>query len=68
MNSYGKTWHTWHTGRHIDPEPAPPSPSAINAHVVLPQRGVNLLKGRFPGTAEEPPPGVREGGPPYPAA
>ena len=26
MNSYGKTWHTWHTGRHDGADPGTPLP------------------------------------------
>ena len=26
MNSYGKTWHTWHTGRHDQPDSGHPLP------------------------------------------
>ena len=26
VNSYGKTWHTWHTGRHDDDAPGDPLP------------------------------------------
>lgn len=98
MNSYGKTWHTWHTGRHDQPGSGDTLPlgdpmlmwsfnregEADEALVrerarrlqidveakraerqelveyAHPQYGVDLLKGRFPGAAEDPPPGVRE--------
>jgi hypothetical protein len=98
MNSYGKTWHTWHTGRHDQPGLGYPLPygdpmlmwsfnpdgeadeammqdrnrrmriDAANKRAerqdfvatVHPQRGVDLLKGRFPGAAADPPRGVRD--------
>ena len=100
MNSYGKTWHTWHTGRqdrpgsgHALPFGDPMLMWSFNRNGELdedlkrhtaqglgvdynekreqrqdlvehgtPQCGVDLLKGRFPGAAPEPPPGVRESG------
>jgi Protein of unknown function (DUF1264) len=98
INSYGKTWHTWHTGRHDGAcPPAHPLPygdanlmwsfnrdgeadAALKqdfssgmghdearsreyrrplADLARPQRGVNALKGCFPG-ADGRPDGVRD--------
>lgn len=100
MNSYGKTWHTWHTGRHdrpgsghalpmgdpmlmwsfnregegdeammrdrnlrmgIDVEKKRRERQDLVEHA-NPQCGVDLLRGRLPGAAQEPPPGVQESG------
>lgn len=99
MNSYGKTWHTWHTGRYDRTDPGverlplgdPMLMWSFNrdgemdpgmlldrdrrmgigseekrrdrqslVEVAHPQRGVDDLKGAFPGAEEVPPPGVRD--------
>lgn len=100
VNSYGKTWHTWHTGRHDQPGSGHDLPlgdpmlmwsfnregeadEAMKKHrdeamhidpekkkrerqdlveLAHPQRGVDALKGAFPGAATEPPPGVMDTG------
>lgn len=99
MNSYGKTWHLWHTGlhegragdalplgeaqlmwsfnrdgemddellHHLDEHLSTPHAQKRQDRqdmvpLARPQRGVDALKGAFPGAAEEPPPGVEDAG------
>lgn len=100
INSYGKTWHTWDTGRHDREGTGDALPMGeamlmwsfnrdgeVNQEIkkdrdekmkldpmkkrerrrdmvdrAHPQRGVNELKGKFPGADETPPPGVEDAG------
>lgn len=68
MNSYGKTWHFWRTGRHdgnthleIDSREKREQRQDLAA-LAHAQRGLDALKGQFPDAVPGPPPGAGEKG------